>query len=419
MVPTGPGKFVQVIQKTSPNVTTFVLCHPEWRGVVSYDSFAERVSLTRTPSWCEEDAPGIVDPTRTWSETDGLRLVAWLARRERFNVKLGTALEGLSVAAESNPFHPVRSYLESCRWDAKDRASTWLSDYCRVADSPYVREVGRRWLISAVARVMRPGCQVDNMLVFESVRTHAASGQGMGKSRAFRALVPDSRWHSETGIVIGDKDSYQCLHGVWIYVFDELGSMRKSERAKVKNFITSPKDHYRPSFARTARDFPRQTVFGGTIDEAEYLNDPAGDRRYWPVRIGGEIDVASIVRDRDQLWAQALAQFESGMPWHVDNSELKTLCESEQSERRQADEWEPIVAKWLEHPKDAAGYPFDISPHGISTTEALIHAVGKLPADIRPGDGMKMANVLVSLGYERGPRRVERGAKVRRYSPPR
>ena len=400
MVPTGDGKWKSVTQKSSPNVTTILRYHPHWREVLAYDAFAERVILTRPAPWCEEDAPGKREEG-TWSETDALRLVAWLAREERLYVKAGTALEGVSVAAEATHVHPVRDYLESLRWDAQFRTPTWLTRYCCVADTPYAREVGRRWLISAVARVMRPGCQVDCMLVFESKE------QGRGKSRALRALVPDSRWHSETGVTIGDKDSYQSLHGIWIYVFDELGSTRKSDVAKVKNFITATKDHYRPSYARLARDFARQTVFAGTIDEEEYLTDRAGNRRYWPVRIEGDVDVLAIVRDRDQIWAEAFAAYQSGAPWHVDTPELRAMCEEAQRARVHSDPWEPIVATWLAR---------NANLDGVTVTEVLQGAIGKDAKDITTGDGTKAAAVLRSLGYERGPRRWESGAEVRRYT---
>jgi predicted P-loop ATPase len=44
------------------------------------------------------------------------------------------------------------------------------------AKNAYVRQVGRKWLISAVARAYKPGCKVDHALILEGP-------QEAGKSR--------------------------------------------------------------------------------------------------------------------------------------------------------------------------------------------------------------------------------------------
>ena len=49
-------------------------------------------------------------------------------------------------------------------------------------DPEYLRQIGRKWLISAVARVILPGCQADHALILEGE-------QGYGKSSALRILA--------------------------------------------------------------------------------------------------------------------------------------------------------------------------------------------------------------------------------------
>ena len=66
------------------------------------------------------------------------------------------------------------------RWDGQPRLNTWLSAHLGAERNGYTQAVGRAWLISAVARVMEPGCKVDTMIVLEGP-------QGIGKSRALRA----------------------------------------------------------------------------------------------------------------------------------------------------------------------------------------------------------------------------------------
>jgi putative DNA primase/helicase len=92
----------------------------------------------------------------------------------------------------ANTHHPVRAYLAGLEWDGVPRLSLWLTTYLGAYDAPpeYVHAVGRAWLISLVARAMRPGCQVDHLLILEGP-------QGARKSSALRALVPDPAWFTD------------------------------------------------------------------------------------------------------------------------------------------------------------------------------------------------------------------------------
>ena len=420
--PVGDGKFATTVQKSLPNAITILRYHEAWRGILAWDAFAERIVTSAPPPWDIAAKPSVHEAGH-WRETDTGRTVDWLAREENLAIKPTIVEQAVAIVAEANATHPVQRYLRSLRWDGVQRLPTWLATYCGADSTPYASEVGRRWLISAVARPLVPGCQVDCVLILESRE------QGTGKSSAFRALVPDASYFSETGITIGEKDSYQGLHGVWIYLFDELDSLRKADLTKAKNFITARKDHYRPSYARIARDFLRQTVFCGSTNESEYLIDRTGNRRFWPVRVVRPIDVAGIVRDRDQLWAEAVARFDSGERWYADTPELRALCEAEQTDRVQHDPWEPIVAAWLADPKefaweeDAQGhprkstYPYDASA-GVLTGDVLRFALERPAAQLGRADHMRISDILRSLGYERGPQVREDGARVRRFVPP-
>ena len=63
--------------------------------------------------------------------------------------------------------------------DWQERIERWLVTHLGAEASEYVYAVGRRFLISAVARVMQPGCKADHVLVLEGK-------QGIGKTRALQ-----------------------------------------------------------------------------------------------------------------------------------------------------------------------------------------------------------------------------------------
>jgi putative DNA primase/helicase len=400
------------------NVTNAILVltyHPAWAGLLAWDAFAERVVFTREPPWERE-----VSTARRphWTENDMCRLVDWFARNVEMQMKAPALEPALVTIAAERETHPPRAYLAALRWDHVQRLPTWLSTYCGAQATPYSEAAGLRWLVQAVARIMVPGCQADSMLILESPE------QGTGKSSAFRALMPNVEWYSDTGISIGDKDSYQALHGVWLVVLDELDSMRRGERTKYKSFLTARKDHFRPPYARLPRDFLRQNVFAGTTNETEYFQDRTGNRRFWPVAVKNRIDVAAIERDRDQLWAEARTRYESGERWYADTAEVTSLFAEEQGSRVQADDWEPIVAAWLARPRVVTGPPgnrveseYDAS-RGVLTKDVLLYAIGKPAERIATNtDTQRAAEVLRTLRYEKGPLRRENGHGVRRFLP--
>jgi putative DNA primase/helicase len=297
------------------------------------------------------------------------------------------------VVADRRKIHPVRDWLKGLKWDRRRRLDRLVPDYLGGADTEYTRAVGAKWMISAVARVMRPGCQADYALILESPE------QGRRKSSAFRAMVPEPGWYSETPINIGDKDSYQNLRGVWLYGLDELDSVRRGEATKTKTFLTATRDRYRPSYARRARDFPRQNVFCGSTNEEEYFTDRR-NRRYWPVRIT-RASVTAIERDRKQLWAEAAWRFAHGEQWWP-NAALERLCSDEQADRVQADDWQGHVEKWCCEHDDG---------EGVFTVDALTGAIRLDRGAITRAHTMRVADVLRAIGYTRG-ERVREGEHV-------
>ena len=402
------------VRRTLANVATILARDDRWRGVIAFDAFGEEVVTLRPPPTRPSDAPA-VQHVGAWTDEDSIRTATWLAAE--FNIDPPTTMVDQAVAtvARRAETHPVRDYLRSLSWDGTARLDRMLATYFGAKDTTYTRGVGSRWMISAVARVMEPGCQADCTLVLEGE-------QGGGKSTGLEALA-SKPWFADTGVSPGDKDSYQSLRRKWVYELGELTSVKGRDVERVKAFLSARSDNYRASYGRRNRDYPRQVVFAGSTNEREYLIDRTGNRRFWPVRGGLLVDVAGLLASRDQLWAEAVARYEAGEPWHVDTPEFRALCEAEQESRVHADAWLELVEAWLARPAltrrdhDHGGLEtvlLDLD-HGLLTSEVLQGAFGFKAAEIKRADEMRVAGILRELGFERGPRQREHGTVVRRY----
>jgi len=305
---------------------------PAWSGILQYSEFALSTYARGKLPW--DSTAG----ERPWTNRDDLLAAEWL-QQEGIHVSPEVASQAVEVVAGDRPFHPVRDYLQGLTWDGTRRLDTWLVKYLGTQPSDYAYAVGARWAISAVARVMRPGCKADCVLIPEAP-------QGSGKSTAIRTLAGD-RFYTDEIADLGSKDAAMQTRGAWIIEISELDAMSRGEVSKIKAFISRSTDRFRPPYGRRVIESPRQCVFAGTVNHEAYLRDETGARRFWPVRCA-RIDVHQLAQDRDQLWAEAFFRFQRGDAWWLDNSVLTGIAETEQQDRYAADPWDAGILEYAE-----------------------------------------------------------------------
>jgi putative DNA primase/helicase len=183
---------------------------------------------------------------RPWTEADDLFLTDWCQERHAY-LKRPTCAAAVQLVAHDRMHHPVRERLGGLTWDGTARLSTWLSTYLGVSDTPYSRAVGRKWMISAVARVFQPGCKADHALILEGM-------QGTLKSTTACVMAMDDAWFADEIADLGTKDSAQDLRGKWIIELSELSALKRGEVERVKAFMTRRMDHYRASYGSRSQD---------------------------------------------------------------------------------------------------------------------------------------------------------------------
>ncbi len=329
---------------TRRTVMTILTEDPRWVGRFQLDTFQNIITFDGRPL----------------NDTDLTRASCWMEAVYQTTPSRELLQEVAACVAEDEAFHPVRAYLKELHWDRVERSTALLSGYLGVQDSPLVQEMGRAFLVGAVARVLEPGCKQDTMLVL-------IGAQGAGKSRFCRALVPAPSWFGDTPIDLRSKDAYLALQGKWIYELAEMEALRGRSATRVKSFLSSPSDTFRAPYDRATRDYPRQCVFIGTSNHPDLFDDGTGSRRFWPVEVG-EIAMEALVEDRDQLWAEAMVRYQRGEPWHL-APEVEALRESAVARYQLTDPHREQLEAWLVGVTEA-----------FTTAEAITRGLG-IPVD--------------------------------------
>jgi len=268
------------------------------------------------------------------------RICTWLVKQPSFHftrTPSATKIEqAVAVACELNRVDAVRAYLEAQVWDGVPRLDQGAERYFGAPSSDYARAIFAKWMIGAVARVMDPGCQMDNMIVLEG-------SQGLRKSSALRVLAGPEHF-TDSLPDVSTKDASEHLLGPWVIEMSELDQLNRSELTATKSFLTRRVDSFRHAYGRRTSDHPRRCVFAGTTNESEYLRDATGNRRFWPLACT-KVDLDALAHDRDQLWAESVHRFKAGEPWHIEDSPLALAVLDAQSDRRQRHPWEgPVLA---------------------------------------------------------------------------
>lgn len=314
-------------------------------------------------------------------------------------------------AALFRSFDPVRDYLDRLTWDGEERLPSWLETYfgagvdhddddeAQAAQRTFVEEIGKRWMISAVARVYEPGCQVDSILIAEGP-------QGIGKSSAFRALAVEDAWFATDLPDIRHKDAVHHLLGPWLLELDELDALTRREATSVKSFVSRRADRARLSYGKVSTNHPRRVVFCGTTNEDTYNQDATGGRRYWPFIVRHPIDVPGIVADRDQLWAEAVHRYRAGEAWHLEDEALQDIARAEQGKRFKASVWLADIEDHL------------IGKTEVTVADILTDCLDKPKAQQTQRDMNEVVRCLQHLGWRIRQVRRPGGKKVRVYEKP-
>ncbi len=354
-----------VVYPTHANVVAILQHDPNY-GVhrIWYDEFLDLVFLANSP-------------TREWRDDDDMRVAVEI--EDGFGIRglnLHNVRAAVNYVARQRTRHVVRDWFTSLTWDGVPRIAHAFSDYWGAAEDEYTFAASRNFCVGIAARILLPGCKLDTMPVFEGP-------QGIKKSSALQVL--GGPWHATAHESVTSKDFYQGMRGKLIIEVAEMQSFTRAEVNAVKTMMSSPIDHYRPSYGHRVVAYPRQCVFAGTTNADDWGDDSTGLRRFLPIRCG-VIRLDLLATAREQLFAEAVDAVRAGQSWW----EMPSSTLAIQASRQFHDEWTATILGWCDR---------QLTDDGVRIRDILIEAL-KLPESAHDKRlQMRVADILRKHGW--------------------
>jgi len=375
------------------NVDTLLVNDPQLANLSRYDTFSNqrvilRPFITNLPKKTKSDYP------RTWNDADTIGLLTHLQRNKIPSCSKNHVEEAMLLSDQRNAYSSLEDYLTKLKWDGQSRIDNWLYEYLDADDfghPEYIEEVGAKWLISGVARALSPGCKADYMLVLEGP-------QNLGKSETLRILASDQWFSDSLPRDLSSKDSMQHLLGKWICEMPELSQMRRTDIETLKAFLSRRNDKFRLPYHRNEKEFRRQCIFGGTTNDDSYLVDETGNRRFWIVNCK-KIDLDRLTADREQLWAEAVHEYQKGSIWHIKDPDIIEVLHNIQELRMVQDPWSEAIINFLRK----------VNPEKGITPGEVLDELGLDANQQHKGNAQRAGQIMRKAGWVKGKRDGKRG----------
>lgn len=228
--------------------------------------------------------------------------------------------DAYTAYAYRKQYHPIKDFLNGLSWDGQDHIgelaqyflddnqADWLAvwpDHVYFGSETFSLWL-KKWLVGAVGKALDKN--ENMMLVLDGP-------QGCGKSFFVRWLAsPIKDYFIESPVDPNDKDHRIRLMKYFIWEVAELGATtRKADREALKHFVTQVEVEERKPYGQYPTKKPALASLVGTINnEAGFLSDPTGNRRFWIVRLKSVDWNYSRKIDPRQLWAQAVSFYRRG-----------------------------------------------------------------------------------------------------------
>lgn len=328
-----------VKSKSRVNVVVILEHDEKLKGLLGFNTFTENIEIMK-------DVPDLNIYKGYMRDAYIGSLSIYIENKYRAVFSNEFIKSGVVEVASRNSFNPVKKMIERDEWDGTERVSSLFIDYLGAEDSVLNREIAKKFLVGAVARVYHPGIKFELMPVL-------IGSQGIGKSTLCRQLCPDYFLDNLPGLSNFNKDNQMLIKDNLIIEVAELSALSRTAVENTKAFISTQVDKYKAPYGSMIEEHPRRCVFIGTTNEYDFLRDKTGNRRFLPVECG-KIQPSKDVFNLDdktihQLWAEAYELYNRGEKLYLDPDINKELVET-QKNHTEVDNAESLLDEYLSMP---------------------------------------------------------------------
>ncbi len=189
--------------------------------------------------------------------------------------------DAITFIAHKRAVNLPAMYMKSLPYDGERYITKLLPKYLGAEDTKLNAWIIEHMLVGMVKRVFNPGCKFDELMVLTEI-------QGVGKTSFIEKLALFSEWYCSLNNIKG-KDAVSNLVGKVVVELEEFVALRNAKSAdEAKLFISARTSTVRLPYERFSTDVKRTCILIATTNDATFLGDFSGERRYLPVKVNAE-----------------------------------------------------------------------------------------------------------------------------------
>ena len=202
--------------------------------------------------------------------------------------------DAITFIAHKRAVNLPAMYMKSLAYDGESYISKLLPKYLGAEDTKLNAWIMEHMLVGMVKRVFNPGCKFDELMVLTGI-------QGVGKTSFIEKLALFSEWYCSLNNIKG-KDAVSNLVGKVVVELEEFVALRNAKSAdEAKLFISARTSTIRLPYERFSADVKRTCILIATTNDATFLGDFSGERRYLPVKVNSENIELPIMYDVEKF----------------------------------------------------------------------------------------------------------------------
>lgn len=195
------------------------------------------------------------------------------------------------AVAEDYGYHPVQRLLHGVKWDGVERVKRVIECVPVEAAAMELRDALMLGLFAGAMGALDKGS-----VSMKYAPVLYSEANDWFKTSFFRRLFDVLPGAFNEGISLDptNKDSLRQAVFAWFSEFGELDGMTKRESAPLKTFLGRDADEWRAEHKSFYYKKPRQTVYAGTVNKADFLKDETLSSRLPVIPLSGPIDIDTV-----------------------------------------------------------------------------------------------------------------------------